>query len=399
MDDSDGVTLRIPFSDLPRSDLVVDAVYAAGPAPNVSADPLAKLLPCGNQGGFRYNGRTERPRLVVLFTTGADPDWPDVLDVARGLFMYYGDNKTPGRELHAPEGNRILRGAFAAAEARRADVPPFFVFSKVGAGRDVRFRGLAVPGDIEGTSSEELVALWRTKDGQRFQNYRATFSILDVATISRAWLKDLEEGVPDSLHAPPAWKRWRATGVAPVLTAPQVLPIRSREEQLPSTEGAVSVLDTVRGYFADDPYAFEACAVELVRMLDRNVVSCDLTRPWRDGGRDALGEYAIGPLSDPIRVEFALEAKCYGAKNGVGVREVSRLIARLRHRQFGILVTTSYVDGQAYRELREDGHPVVVLAGRDIVELLRQHGITTREAVEGWLAARFARKAAPNGAA
>jgi hypothetical protein len=33
-----------------------------------------------------------------------------------------------------------------------------------------------------------------------------------------------------------------------------------------------------------------------------------------------------------------------------GVREMSRLISRLRHRQFGVLVTTSYVDNQAYRE-------------------------------------------------
>ncbi|MCP1762460.1 O-acetyl-ADP-ribose deacetylase (regulator of RNase III) [Bradyrhizobium japonicum] len=36
-----------------------------------------------------------------------------------------------------------------------------------------------------------------------------------------------------------------------------------------------------------------------------------------------------------------LEAKCYGSGNSVGVREMSRLISRLRHRQFGVLVTTS----------------------------------------------------------
>ena len=37
--------------------------------------------------------------------------------------------------------------------------------------------------------------------------------------------------------------------------------------------------------------------------------------------------------------------------NTVGVREVSRLISRIRHRQFGVLVTTSVVGRQAYEEV------------------------------------------------
>ena len=78
--------------------------------------------------------------------------------------------------------------------------------------------------------------------------------------------------------------------------------------------------------------------------------------PWRDGGRDAVGEYLLGPHADPVAVEFALEAKCYAPTTGVGVRETSRLISRLRHRQFGVLLTTSHLDAQAHREIREDGH-------------------------------------------
>jgi len=50
---------------------------------------------------------------------------------------------------------------------------------------------------------------------------------------------------------------------------------------------------------------------------------------------------------------------------------MSRLISRLRHRQFGVLVTTSYVDSQAYREIKEDQHPIVVIAAADIVVILR----------------------------
>jgi hypothetical protein len=80
----------------------------------------------------------------------------------------------------------------------------------------------------------------------------------------------------------------------------------------------------------------------------------------------AAQDYLLGPRADPVAVEFALEAKCYGPGNGVGVRETSRLISRLRHRQFGVPVTTSHLDSQAYREIREDGHPVAVYAGCDL---------------------------------
>ena len=111
----------------------------------------------------------------------------------------------------------------------------------------------------------------------------------------------------------------------------------------------------------------------------------DVTRPWRDGGRDAIGDYLLGPAADPaadpVAVEFALEAKCYAPDHGVGVRETSRLIFRLRHRQFGVLVTTSYLDNQAYKEIREDGHPVIVLAARDITDILKKSGLDTTTAL------------------
>ena len=115
-----------------------------------------------------------------------------------------------------------------------------------------------------------------------------------------------------------------------------------------------------------------------------------LTAPSRDGGRDAYGYYKLGPEADPIRLDFALEAKCYGPDNGVGVRELSRLISRLRHRQFGVLVTTSYLAPQAYEELRQDDHPVIVISPRrDIVEILKRHGVATSAETESWLKREF----------
>ncbi len=123
--------------------------------------------------------------------------------------------------------------------------------------------------------------------------------------------------------------------------------------------------------------------------MDPQFISCDVTRPSRDGGRDAVGLYRIGHEAAAIKVEYALEAKCYGPDNSVGTREVARLISRLRHRQFGIIVTTSFLHYQAYKEIREDQHPVIVVSARDIVEILAKAGMTSLPDVLNWLGANF----------
>jgi len=125
--------------------------------------------------------------------------------------------------------------------------------------------------------------------------------------------------------------------------------IRSREAQHP-TQADKPLLNLVYEHFKDRPHDFEQFAADLMRLSSPNVDRIDVTRPWREGGRDAVGDYLLGPASDPVAVEFALEAKCYAADHGVGVRETSRLISRLRHRQFGALVTTSHLDSQAYQD-------------------------------------------------
>jgi hypothetical protein len=113
------------------------------------------------------------------------------------------------------------------------------------------------------------------------------------------------------------------------------------------------------------------------------------TRRSADGGRDAYGWYYIGPGSDRIRLEWSLEAKLYGPTTSVGVRDTARLISRLRHREFGVFVTTSFLTKQAYEELRGDQHPVVVITARDIADLLKQHGHSTPVEIRAWLGAKF----------
>jgi AspBHI-like restriction endonuclease len=154
----------IPFQDLSESDLLIDAAYAGGSRGNVADDPIDKLVGVGNQGGFRYLGspRNNTLKLCVLYSELSDPDWPDELNPESGTFVYYGDNKRPGHELHETRrsGNLILRNAFEDLHyGRRTEIPPFFIFTKGAAGRDVIFRGLAVPGAISIPQTEDHARL------------------------------------------------------------------------------------------------------------------------------------------------------------------------------------------------------------------------------------------------
>ena len=63
----------------------------------------------------------------------------------------------------------------------------------------------------------------------------------------------------------------------------------------------------------------------------------------------------------------------------------ARLISKIRHRQFGVFVTTSYLGPQAYKEIVEDNHPIIVIAARDVVEILAGQGFTSQEDVRSWL--------------
>lgn len=393
----------IAFADLTTADLTVDAVYQGGTNGTVADDPLGKLLPgVGNQGGFRAAGSRKKRELrsVVLYSSGVDPDWPDALDIETGLFTYFGDNRVPGNELHATPrgGNDILRWCFSHLHTEsRATVPPFFIFTKAnpGPGRSVRFLGLAVPGAQDVQASDDLVAIWRTAKERRFQNYRATFTILDVASVPRSWIAELAGGEILGASCPEPYRRWVEHGTYEALASPRVIQSRTKEQQTPATSGGAALVQVIYDYFRDDPHAFEACAVDLWKMQAKESITFVATRPSVDGGRDAFGWYYLGPEADRIRLEWSLEAKLYAPANGVGVAETSRLISRLRHREFGVFVTTSYVSRQAYEELRGDQHPVVVICGRDIAELLKTHGYGTAAAVRAWLDGAYPKMPVP----
>lgn len=384
----------IKYEDLGHADLIIDAVYESNGAKNLSGDVLSKLMQVGTQGGFRKRNIDGEKKLayVVLESTNKHSDWLDYIDTEAGIIRYYGDNREPGRALHDSNqgGNIVLKETFdLLSNGDREEIPPFFYFESE-KGRNRRFIGLLVPGSDRIKQEEFLVAIWRTKNGERYQNYKACFTILDVPQISRQWLDDLRKGKGlSSKYAPKPWKKWVEKGSYTALAAnDSVLNYRTPSEQLPKTKEDSRKLQIIYDYFSN-AYDFELCAMRIAQLMDSNISEIEHTRFTKDGGRDAIGKYKIGNRCDGVEVEFALEAKRYMQKDGVGVKEVSRLISRLRHRQFGILVTTSFVAQQAYKEIKEDGHPVIIISGIDILNILYDAGIKTGKEIQKWLEESF----------
>lgn len=380
------------MKDLGKTDLIIDEVYGGSRIGNVADDPLPSLLGVDNSAGFRHLG--ERPavhtlKLLVLKSSMSDTDWPDKLDRSSGQFTYYGDNKKVGEIHDTPrQGNLILRNLFDAAhDPSIRTFPPIFLFGSTGVYRDVRFLGLAVPGSATEGPDTDLVAIWRTTgfNQERFQNYRALLTVLDVSVISRKWIEDIKSGhALESGHVPKPWRDWVEHRKYSPLTAPQSINTRTKQQQLPSDSNDKRILSYIHRAYLKDPHGFERCAMELARLMMPSINGWELTKPWRDGGRDAIGTYRMGLGASSIEIEFALEAKCNDANNGVGVRQLSRLISRLRHRQFGILVTTSYLADQAYNEVKADQHPVVIVSGIDIVNTLKER-VGPLEQIQYWL--------------
>ncbi len=386
---------RFKFAELAQADLIIDAIYEGDSSTSsYGGEPLHHLLPgLGTQGGFRKR-KAEKDGLVglVMVSTGNEPDWPDELDPYTGTFIYFGDNRTPGKDLHDTKagGNKTLSEVFAMAHGsleERIKCPLILIFETTGEGRNMVFRGLAVPGSLNHNPGEDLIAIWRSVDGQRFQNYRAVFTVLDCGSISGDWVREVFQSRSleiDDPRVPKNFLKWIKTGKLNPLLSPGI-ETRSTSAQLPKTQLEAELVQTIYERCKEDPFIFEPVAAEIWRMSTPLAMSFEMTRRYRDGGRDAVGHLDMGPIDDQIQLTFALEAKLFNPDSRVGVRATSRLISRLKHREFGVLVTTAPLDKQAYTELRSDGHPVVVISGHDIAEILVRNGINSQRACLEWL--------------
>ena len=222
------------FDELAKCPLVIDALYEGGAVKGLRSEVISKIfsanspdgkksLKVHNTGGFRYRGSRPNPHVVVLTSTSSEPAWPDAIDPMKGQLRYFGDNKRPG-ELHETPlgGNQILADSFSRyvkSMEDRLSLSVFFYFTKW-KGYTQQFRGLVVPGGIN--VDEPLSAVWSTKDNASFQNYCATFTVLDIPSIPRIWIEGLMLNQNKLEHAPEAFKKWVNTGEYEPLLAENV---------------------------------------------------------------------------------------------------------------------------------------------------------------------------------
>jgi len=325
-----------------------------------------------NMDGIRplkfINAIDASPAAIVLVTGdksagSASNPWDDVVDVRHGRIVYWGDAK-----FHATQtaeefrGNKALRKAFDnVLDSRIAFVPPILHFSKRAQGV-LRFNGLCV--------LDKLDLTWFEDHGRPVRNYRAHLTILDQEFVDVAWLHarmNATSSADLTGPGPKAWRRYQ-DGVVERLRvwAPS---IRTTAQQLPgagtSDAGLLEQLHQLT------PTEFEAAVVTILGDLDEVRHNITRTRPTADGGFDFFGSFVLPP---PIEYEipFLGEAKRYARSTPVGPKDVSRLVARLARGQYGIFVTTSYFTRQTQEEVLEDRYPTSLVAGSDLVRIMRE---------------------------
>jgi len=262
-------------------------------------------------------------------------------------------------------------------------VPPILHFSKRESGA-IRFNGLCVLDRLELT--------WFEDQGRPVRNYRAHLTILDEEFVDVGWLhsrvRASERGALYG-HGPSAWRRYQ-DGVVDRLKVWAPL-VRTNAAQLPGVSSPDNNL--LNQLVALTPTEFEAAVVALFRELNEVRHNITRTRPTGDGGFDFFGTFSLPP---PLQYEipFLGEAKRYARSTAVTPKDVSRMVARLGRGQYGIFVTTSYFTKQTQEEVLEDRYPTTLIAGSDLVRLMREMRIAQAGDIRAsWLRA-IARDAA-----
>lgn len=215
--------MRVPYSELESADLIIDCIYESGEESGNDSDVISKLLNTRNQGGFRKKRTSEdipgKFAYVGLEVNTNKEEWPNEFDAESGILKYYGDNNKPGPNLfqNTIHGNKLLLDVFSKLHSGQSleDIPPFFVFLKTGERRNLRFLGLAAPGNPSISPGNDLKTIWSTINGERYINYLAYFTILDTGDepITRQWIDSLYDAdEDDSLYAPEVWKNFIENG-------------------------------------------------------------------------------------------------------------------------------------------------------------------------------------------
>jgi len=395
--------ITIPFEQLEGVHLTTGTVYEGGLTGNISDDPLARLLKGGNSGGFRYCGSVENLNYLIITINTDNRQWPDTIDPETGTIVFYGDNRSPGHGIHDTprRGNLILRNLYKSLHSGkdpRCHIPPVFLFCKhpnKASPRSIRFLGICAPGSPGLKALNDLTRKQKRFESKRFWNYRATFTILDIPVIKRVWIDDLETGNKDSPHRPIVWKMWLKSGLYRPLQQKHCLGMRSPAMQLPAGDLRKAMLFKLYRYFSSDPYKFLHFAADIYALTDSKITLGGVKRHSSDGTYGISGNFRLGIDADPVHLGFLVESKCYNPgigtrkRKSVGVKEVLKMLTRLENRQFGVLVTTSILTRQAYEAFRKQEHPVICIAGTDIIDILISNNIIDVKQLTAWLSHNY----------
>lgn len=339
----------------------------------------------GNSGGIRsakyLHLKSEIPCYIVLVTRNISHrwynPWEDIIDYSSGTIFYWGDAKSDKDKSYTDfRGNRNLQKVFDyVLENRLTEIPPVLHFSKIESGI-VKFNGLCVLKNLELT--------WFQDKGNPVKNYRVELTILDCEKVDIEWLHSrVDCNNRKELHnnAPKVWLDYLKGNIRKLdVWSTSIL---EKHEQLPPEGSSEALL--LNRLCQLHPTEFEAVVVELFRNLPLVNHKIVRTRPTADGGFDFYGQFSI-PYPAKYEIEFLGEAKKFARDSAVQPKHVSRLVARLSRGQYGIFVTTSYYTKQAQREVLEDGYPVRLFSGNDLVNILQELRLVENGKLKGeWI--------------
>lgn len=327
--------------------------------------------------------KNKLPAYLILVThdvtSGHLNPWDDVVDLSNAEILYWGDAKANvDKTVDEFAGNKVLRTIYDyILSGDRELIPPILHFSKPKKGQ-VQLNGLCVMDNLE--------ISWFDDNGKPIQNYHNKLTILDCAEVCLDWLhhrakSNSIEAIDDHPNCPPAWKKYKKGNKIPLDI--WMKQIRTKEAQLPAEDSKdAGILEQLLEL---EPFQFEKVIVSLFQQMTEITHHISGTRQTSDGGIDFFGKFKL-PRPMNYEIAFRGEVKRYSRSTPVDPKSVSRLVARLNRKEYGIFVTTSYFTPQAQREVLRDEYPVNLISGADLIRMLKHLRLTTNGHIrQEWL--------------
>jgi hypothetical protein len=348
---------------------------------------------------------SRRPAILVGINphkAGSDwTPWHDEIDPRNGFVRYYGDNK-PGLSQNPDHtsGNRAILDQFDLFasnrfEDRRRACPLLFFESVIQNNRSKgyrRFRGVGLVDRVERVVQVD-------RHAQPFVNYRYDCALISLAAENNlfdwTWIaarRDASKTLAESMaFAPVAWRKWVERGPDSLDQVRQRLltyRILSEAEQRPApgSTADAALRATLHFYSGLPKSRFEAVAERIAQASFEQTGSYRLgwvSRGSGDRGIDFVGRLDLGASAVPLRIVVAGQAKCQTGASGVA--ELSRLAAKLNRGWVGVFVTTGHFSLPAQRELQDDGYPILLIAGRQVGEVIARESIKAGVSVTDYL--------------